>query len=106
MYGDRAGFRQYVRFAIGEVDGVTEQGLVAHQAVTHIDIGIVSRFGIEFAGIFDLVQIFGKMRLDEEIGKFLRQRLGGFHLLRRGGDGEAGVMATWLRPLPCQSAIT
>ena len=55
-HGPRLAHR--VRLALGQMDAVAEQAVRAKQAVFRIDIRIVDRIGIEFAGEADLVVVF------------------------------------------------
>ncbi len=75
MDGDRAGVAHRVGLALEEVDAVAEERPGSpSRYVAGVDIGVIDRFRIELAGVFDFVVVFRKMRLDMQVGESSRRR--------------------------------
>ena len=107
MDGDAASLAHRIRLALRKVDRMAEQGFGTDQAIMGVDVGIVLGLRVKLAGISDLVHDF-QTDASGCGDRGIRGRALPAISICSGVEvmAKRGVMATWLRPLPCQSAIT
>ena len=83
------GLGQAVLFALGQVDGVAEDGTFAQKALSLVGVKVIAGLRVERADPGHFVDLFGKVGLHQAIGVFGPQGAEGVQLVRRRGRREA-----------------